>query len=326
MSRPSRTGACAAAVAVVALCAPRPIPAQVAPPDRINPLITLHEQGLPVFGLYAPRPGGGRGRDGAPPPPVKGPGQRASETVGYALSDFVFDGSMEGGVARALPAFLDFVEALRAVGATARTHPLVVKTARIADDPGLAAREIARQLDTGVSGLMFVEVESAQEVRTGLAAMRFRSHGGTRPDDVGDAPAYWGVSEEEYRARADLWPLDPDGELINWTIVESREGLAHVREIAAVPGIGVLWPGAGTLRGVFTTTDAAGERVFDAEGWENAIQTVLAACKEFHVPCGFPATADDLEMRMRQGFSVFVMGWGDDGFRTVEMGRRLSGR
>ena len=33
-----------------------------------------------------------------------------------------------------------------------------------------------------------------------------------------------------------------------------------------------------------------GERKFDAEGWENAIQQVLAACKEFKVPCGYPAT------------------------------------
>ena len=72
-----------------------------------------------------------------------------------------------------------------------------------------------------------------------------------------------------------------DGELINWTIVESREGLAKVREIAAVPGIGVLWPGAGTLRRVFSSTNDAGERVYDAEAWEAAIQDVLAACKSY---------------------------------------------
>jgi 4-hydroxy-2-oxoheptanedioate aldolase len=169
-------------------------------------------------------------------------------------------------------------------------------------------------------------VESAAEVRTGLAAMRFRSQGGTRPDAVGKAPAVWGLSEAEYREKADLWPLNPKGELVNWTIVESREGLAHVREIAAVPGIGVLWPGAGTLRQVFTTTSASGERVFDAAGWEAAIQQVLSACKEFKVACGFPANATDIEMRMQQGFSVFVMNWGDAGFKTVEMGRAKAGR
>ena len=95
------------------------------------------------------------------------------------------------------------------------------------------------------------------------------------------APGVWGMSDPEYRQKADLWPLNPDGELINWTIVESKEGLAHVREIAAVKGIGVLWPGAGTLRGVFSTTNAAGERVVDTAAHENAIQQVLAACKEF---------------------------------------------
>jgi 4-hydroxy-2-oxoheptanedioate aldolase len=159
-----------------------------------------------------------------------------------------------------------------------------------------------------------------------LNAMRFKSKGGTRPDDAGTAPSYWGMNEQEYKRKADLWPLNPDGELLNWTIVESKEGLAHVREIAAVKGIGVLWPGAGTLRGVFSTTNAAGERVLDQAGWENAIQTVLSACKEFHVPCGFPATPNDIELRMKQGFSVFVMNWGDAGFKAIELGRAASGR
>jgi len=163
-------------------------------------------------------------------------------------------------------------------------------------------------------------------VRAGLAAMRFKSKGGTRPDEVGAAPAYWGMTEQQYRQKADLWPLNPDGELLNWTIVESKEGLAHVREIAAVKGIGVLWPGAGTLRGVFSTTNAAGERVVDTAAWENAIQQVLAACKEFNVPCGFPANANDIELRMKQGFSVFVMNWGDAGFKAVETGRKAAGR
>ena len=105
---------------------------------------------------------------------------------------------------------------------------------------------------------MFVGVESADEVKQGLAAMRFKSKGGTRPDEVGSAPKYWGLSEKDYREKADLWPLNPNGELTNWTIVESKAGLAKVREIAAVKGISVLFPGAGTLRGVFTTTDADG--------------------------------------------------------------------
>jgi 4-hydroxy-2-oxoheptanedioate aldolase len=293
---------------------------------RINPLIALHEQDEPVLGLYAPSSRSGRGGDDNGASGMKTAADLAGETLAFASSDFVFDGSMEGGVDERLPAYTEYVSALREAGASARTHPLIVKTVKISDDPEAAAAGIARQLDAGVSGIMFVAVESAEEVRQGLAAMRFRSEGGTRPDRVGAAPTYWGVSEEEYRARADLWPLDPEGELINWTIVESLEGLDNVREIAAVPGIGVLWPGAGTLRRVFSTMGPDGERVLDEEAWENAIQQVLAACKEFDVPCGYPANSSDIEMRIDQGFTVFVMGWGEDGFATVETGRRLAGR
>jgi 2-keto-3-deoxy-L-rhamnonate aldolase RhmA len=291
--------------------------------ERLNPLIELHEQDKPLFGLYAPANRGGR--RGAPPSEAKTPQQLAQETLGFDGSDYMFSGSMEGGVARGLPAWTAYVDALMEAGATVRTHPLIVKAPKITEDPQIAA-SISQELNSGISGLMFTHVESAEELRTGLAAMRPRSQGGTRSDDVGNAPAYWGVSEAEYRRKADLWPINPEGELINWTIVESHEGLENVREIAAVDGIGVLWPGAGTLRGLFSTTDADGNRVLDEEAWEESIQTVLSACKEFDIPCGYPSNASDIEMRMEQGFSVFVMGWGEGGFSTIDVGRRNAGR
>ena len=93
-----------------------------------------------------------------------------------------------------------------------------------------------------------------------------------------------------------------------------------------VEGIGVLWPGAGTLRGLFSTRDPSGGRVLDEEAWEASIQKVLDACKEFDVPCGYPANENDIEMRIEQGFSVFVMNWGESGFRTIDVGRQASGR
>jgi 4-hydroxy-2-oxoheptanedioate aldolase len=298
--------------------------------QRLNPVIGLLEQHQPVFGLYAPSNGGGR-RGGEAPPPRPAI-ELARDAVAYKSADYLFNGSMEGGLERGFPAFTDFVKALGEASGPAKApsfglaHPLIVKTPKMAPDFAKAGDNISRQLNAGAAGIMFVETESAEEVRRGLAAMRFKSQGGTRPDDIGNAPAAWGVSEPEYRKKADLWPLNADGELINWTIVESKEGLAHVREIAAVKGIGVLWPGAGTLRGVFSTTNAAGERVVDTAAWEHAIQQVLAACKEFNVPCGYPANATDIEMRMKQGFSVFVMQWGDAGFKAIDIGRKASGR
>lgn len=305
--------------------------------QRLNPVIDLLEQRKPVFGLYAPSAGRGSGgapgaATGAPAAPAQTPADLAKDGLAYGKADFLFSGSMERGVDRGLSAFADFVTAMRDAGAVTRApslrlrSPLVVKTPKIAPDSAKAIENISRQLNLGVSAIVLVDVESAEEVRQGLSAMRFKSKGGTRPDDVGSAPAHWGMTAEEYKTKADLWPLNPDGELVNWTIVESREGLARVREIAAVKGIGVLFPGAGTLRGVFSTTNAEGQRVFDSAGWEAAIQQVLSACKEFNVPCGYPATADDIETRMKQGFSVFIMSWGEAGFKAVDIGRQVSGR
>ena len=300
---------------------------------RLNPVVEVLAQKKPVFGLYAPS--NRRGGRGAPPPadapPPKTAPQLAREAIGNTTADFIFDGSMEGDFDRGFAPFTEFMKGMAEAGTVDKMpslrlhHPLIVKTHEIAPDPALARERIGRQLNLGVSGVVFVGVESADEVKTGLAAMRFKSKGGTRSDDVGSAPAYWGMNEAQYKEKADVWPLNPNGELVNFTIVESKEGLKHVREIAAVKGIGVLFPGAGTLRGVFTDT-TRGERNFDAVAWEAAIQQVLAACKEFNVPCGYPATANDIEMRMKQGFSVFVINWGDAGFKAVDIGRTAGGR
>ena len=298
------------------------------PKQRLNPLIRLLEDRQPAMGLYAPS----NLRYGAQPDrsvPLKTPTELARETVAYKSADFIFDGSMEHDFERSYPTFVAYARALSAENHLSRApyphiaYPMIVKIHELAPNPELAARHIGQQLDLGVSGVTFVGVESADEVRRGLAAMRFKSQGGTRADTVGSAPAYWGLSETEYRRKADLWPLNPDGELINWVIVESHAGLQNVREIAAVKGIGVLWPGAGTLRQVFSTPGADGKSVVDEIAWEAAIQKVLAACKEFSVPCGIPSSPDQIERRMQQGFSVFLMNWGESGFQTIEIGRKL---
>jgi len=301
--------------------------------QRLNPVIDLVAAGKPVFGLYAPA--NRRARPGQPALPadsMKSMAQLAAEALAYKKLDYVFEGTMEYNFEQSFPPFTEFAKAMQDGGALSTgkaprfTHPMFVKTMEIAPDPAAANARIGRQLNEGVNGIVFVDVLNAAELKQGIAALRFKSKGGTRSDDVGNAPARWGMSEKEYKEKADLWPLNPKGELYNFTIVESKEGLAHIREIAAVPGVGVLFPGAGTLRGVFTTTEANGQRKFDEAAWEAAIQSVLSACKEFKVPCGYPAGAPDIEKRMKEGFSVFVIGWGEQGFKAVDLGRAASGR
>jgi 4-hydroxy-2-oxoheptanedioate aldolase len=254
-------------------------------------------------------------------------------TLAYREGDFL-NGSMEGGLDGQMPAFTEFMKLMQLNGALAKTpnahltHPYYLKVPKIARDPAKAIENISRQLNVGNSGIIFPAVECGKEVQLGLAAMRPKSAGGTRPDDYGAAPAYWGLTPDQYRQRADVWPLNPNGELVAWAIIESREGLKNVREIAKTPGIGVLIPGSGTLGGVFSTTGPDGQRVRDDAAWENAQQTVLAACKEFKLNCGFPAgTPEVLEMRQKQGFNVFVLqSWSQQSFDTIAHGRKLGGR
>jgi len=329
-----------AIAAATATLAARPAQA----PTHLNPMIDLHAARKPVLGLYAPanprqRPGGGAGGATAQPaastpaPALKTPAQLAQDAMATPAADFIFDGSMEHDFDRGYAGFAEFMRGVAAAGSVAPgstprlRRPIVVKMAKL-DDPKLTQARVAKQLGLGVSTVVFVSVESADELKTGLSAMRFASKGGTRPADVGAAPAFWGMNEAAYRAKADLWPLDPKGELTAWAVVETKAGLERVREIAAVKGLAVLFPGAGTLRGVFSTVDSTtGQRKLDAAAWEASIQRVLAACKEFDVPCGYPANdPQTVEERMKQGFSVFIANWGESGFRAVEHGKKTAGR
>src|SRR5262245_12720799 len=174
--------------------------------QRLNPVIDLLEQGKPVFGVYTPSPYPASRRGGPPPTgPAKQPLELAREALAYERANFLFNGSMEDSIDRAFPAFAAFVKATTEVGQLTKApylrlpHPLIVKTSKISSDqPVKMIDNISRQLNLGTSGIIFVEAESADEVRTGLAAMRFKNRGGTRPDAVGSAPAYWGMSDEEY--------------------------------------------------------------------------------------------------------------------------------
>ena len=272
------------------------------------------------------RGAGARGPAAGAPPQAANMEEAAKMTLRYKAADFL-NGSMEGGVDNQIAGFSEFMKTLGAAGALVKTpysrlsHPYYLKTPRIATNPTKAIENISSQLNTGLSGVIFVAVGCAREVQLGLAAMRPKSMGGTRPANYGDAPAYWGLTPQQYEQKADVWGLNPNGELVSWVIIESREGLRNVREIAKEKGIGVLIPGSGTLSGVLRNDP-------DPEAWEKAQQTVLAACKEFNVNCGFPAsTPEVLEMRMKQGFNVFVLqGWNEQAFNTIAHARRLGER
>lgn len=297
---------------------------------RINPMIALHERGLPVFGVTHPAivagrgPGGGGGGNAAPAP-LPNLEEAARETLAYKFSDFAYDNYSSANAER----FREYMEAMIAAGGSAREHAFISKVPIIHTDPVAATARIIEQLNAGHAGVMMQEVESADEVRTALAAMRFASKGGKRPDEgIALAAKYWKLSEAEYRVKADPWPLNPQGELVLWAIVESKKGIANIREIAQTPGLTVIVVGAGTLGGVFTSTDATGQRVRDQAGFDAGVSAILSACKEFKVACSYPANNPrEIEDLMARGFTVFTMQRRDQAaFDAITTGRKISGR
>lgn len=303
---------------------------------RLNPMVALHEKGLPVFGITHPAitaggrggrggPGGAPADPAAPPPPLPSLMDAARETMAYKYADFDYNSYSPANAER----FMGYMAALIAAGGSVSTHAFLSKVPIVHTNPEAATARIIEQLNMGHAGIIMQQVETADEVRTALAAMRFKSKGGTRPDEgFGLAAAYWGLSEAEYKQKADPWPLNKNGELVLWAIIESKQGIANVREIAAVPGVTVLTVGAGTLGGVFSSTGADGQRVRDQAGFDAGVARVLSACKEFKIPCSYPANNPaEIEKLMAQGFSVFTMqARNAAGFDAIAAGRRLSRR
>ena len=97
------------------------------------------------------------------------------------------------------------------------------------------------------------------------------------------------------------------------TLLEDQVAVQNAREIVSTPGVSVAIPGPGDLRRAYEG---------DMEAVENAIQTVLAACKEFDVPCGITAGVDDIAERLGQGFRLIIVTNAD----ALAVGRAAAGR
>ena len=224
--------------------------------------------------------------------------ETAMEMAQQKLADFIFY-SLERGPFD-LPTMSTYQEALSPpdVRGSANSHPVLLRIPPIRDGTDEAAERTAAGLDAGAYGIVFPHVETADEARHAVAAMTLAGAGGLRGDADPEAARVFGVSPEDYAARAGVWPLDPGGELVSMLLIEDRIGIENALEITSVPGISIVSPGPGDLRRAYEG---------DLEAVEQAIQTVLAACLEAGVPCGITAGPDDIAMRIAQGFRVFIV-------------------
>lgn len=173
---------------------------------------------------------------------------------------------------------------------------------------------IKQVLDAGAMGIIVPHVETKAQALEIVRAMRYPPQRGTKyPEPAGNRghgtprpPKMWGISAEEYFHRADLWPLNPAGELILQVIIESAEGVKNADEIAAVPGVSIVNVGTGDLSvslGVYGTKP--GPTGIPPET-EVAVQKVLAACKKHNVICsqGGGNTPDKMKRLLAEGWRV----------------------
>jgi 4-hydroxy-2-oxoheptanedioate aldolase len=113
----------------------------------------------------------------------------------------------------------------------------------------------------------------------------------------------WGIPAEEYQERADVWPLNPNGDLLAIMMIETAEGLKNVDEIASVPGVGALFIGAGDDLHAYLGVP------IDSPEVEAARQKILAACKAHNVACGITANGkDQIDKRLKEGWMMIRTG------------------
>ena len=132
----------------------------------------------------------------------------------------------------------------------------------------------------------------------------------------------WGLTAQEYYKRADVWPLNPEGEVLVVIMCEEKRAIANLpKMLEQVPGIGVVLIGEGDL-----SQDLGFPRQYEHPVVASAISEILGICKEHKVPCGHPhVDAKNVESILNQGFR-WLMPAPIRSFAALEHGRRAAGR
>jgi len=209
--------------------------------------------------------------------------------------------------------------------------PAVAPFVRIPANGGERNQFFAKQvLDIGVYGVIWPHVSTVEEARNAVAACRYPrppstplyDPAGVRGDSPRRAARYWGLTNDEYYARADVWPLDPKGEILVVIMCEEIRAIKNLPEmLEQVPGIGVVLIGEGDL-----SQDLGVPRQYDHPTVVSAIDEVLAICKHHNVVCGHPhVNSKNVELLLDKGFR-WLMPRPGYSFAGLEKGLKAAGR
>ena len=281
---------------------------------RLNGVIAALEQNKPAFVTFCAAEIG------------------VAQAIGAARYDgVVFEMEHRPYDIRALRDCLQYMLDRRQILQKGTLAPAVTPFVRIPPNGGEASQWVAKQvLDQGVYGIVWPHVSTVDEARSAVAACRYPRPRSARyfepAGQRGDAPAaaarYWGLSQQEYYTRADVWPLNPQGEILVAVMCEEARAIKNLpKMLEEVPGIGVVIIGEGDL-----SQDLGFPRQYDHPTVTGAIDEILAICKQYNVPCGHPhVDSNNIEALLDKGFR-YLMPAPVYSFKALELGRKVSGR
>ena len=225
---------------------------------------------------------------------------------------------------------LQYLMNRRQIASSGSIAPAVTPIVRIPPNGGEMSQWHAKQvLDSGAYGVLWPHVSTPEEAYNAVAACRY-----ARPDSAayveprgirGDAPGaaarYWGLTQQEYYDHADVWPLNPQGDILAMIMVEDVRAIDRLPEILKVPGIGVVVIGEGDL-----SQNLGYPRQYEHPVVREAMNTILRICQEHNIPCGHPhVDAANVERVVQEGYR-FIMAAPTRSYATMTEARRLTGR
>lgn len=157
---------------------------------------------------------------------------------------------------------------------------------------------IARVLDAGAHGVMVPMVDSVDDAKRAVRAMQY--------PPVGRRGAAFGMAHDDYLPGA---PVDKIAAARARTaliaLIETPGGVAAADDIAALPGVDMLWLGH------FDLTSFMGiPGQFEHPDYVAAVDRVVAAARRHGKPAGFLALDDDWARRYHaKGFRVLAYGF-----------------
>ena len=213
-------------------------------PRRVNKAIELWEDNQVAFyNVYMP--------SGAPDGYEEG--KRLSQTYCDAINYEMENGSLDFSNLR------NFMQGLVDGGPTPSGHrtPMVFVTLPAVgfDGPSMRANawQIQQALAAGAHGCLICEMHSpeAGEIAISCARTKFNRPGvpmlpieGSRGSgSQAFATHIWGLPGDKYLEVADVWPLNPHGEVSMGFKLENRHGVENAEELMAVKGLAFAEPG-----------------------------------------------------------------------------------